>query len=114
MIVFNLKRVCADKGIGEPAKFLRKNGFSTFTSHSLLNYHQPHLQYKHVEKLCLLLRCTPDMLLDWIPDKDAVVAEDHPLQRMKPRVGPSISAQLTELPPEKIEMVRKFLEELKK
>jgi len=115
MLVVNLKRVFADKGIGEPRKFLVKNGFSSFVAHELLNNVQPHFKYKHVEKLCVLLKCTPDALLDWIPDKDAGIDDAHPLQKLKVRGDrQSITAKLNELSPEGIEKVRGFLDELKK
>src|SRR6266496_5849896 len=98
MLTLNLQRVCADKGIGAPRKFLLKNGFSSFVAHGLLNYEQPHLRYKHVEKLCVLLKCTPDVLLDWVPDKDETVGDDHPLQKLKVRRDrQSITAELNEL-----------------
>lgn len=115
MLILNLQRVCADKGIGAPRKFLLKNGFSSFVAHGLLNNVQPHLKYKHVEKLCVLLKCTPDTLLDWIPDKDETISEEHPLQKLKVRKDrQSITAELNELSPEGIEKVRGFLGELKK
>ena len=113
MLRLNLQRVCADKGIGAPRKFLIKNGFSSFIAHKLLNGSQPHFQYKHMEKLCLLLRCTPDALLDWVPEKDASLAVDHPLQKLRAKKDEaSIMAQLNELSPEGIEKVRGFLKEM--
>lgn len=36
-----------------------------------------------LEKLCILLRCTPNDFCEWIPDKDVQLDSEHPLQKLK-------------------------------
>lgn len=33
--------------------------------------------------MCLLLKCTPNDLMAWIPDKDVQYEDDHPLNELR-------------------------------
>lgn len=41
------------------------------------------IRLDHLEKLCLLLNCTPNDLLRFSPDKNQVVPETHALHQLK-------------------------------
>ncbi len=37
----------------------------------------------HMELICKALFCQPNDLLQWMPDKNEILADNHPLQKMK-------------------------------
>ncbi|MEO6049724.1 MAG: helix-turn-helix domain-containing protein [Pyrinomonadaceae bacterium] len=65
--------------IEHPYAFLVKNGFIPQTATNMANSRVGHVKPKQIERLCLLLNCTPNDLFDWRPDKDSVVPDTHAL-----------------------------------
>ncbi len=103
MLYFNPKRVFALRGIPNPLTYLMKNGFGRGTANNLLNHMNRSVKYEHLERLCLLLRCTPNDLYDWRPGKDAAVAADHPLQALTRKAAKSPMEYMKELPLETLD-----------
>ncbi len=81
MLYFNVKIMCRLRGIPVPYSWMTRNGISPGTAQKLLNGMHRSLPLDVVEKLCDLLRCTPNDLLSWKPNGNE--AADYPLQALK-------------------------------
>lgn len=114
MLYLNILKVCVNKGIDDPKHWLLKNGFSRVATARLLDTRsQESFNYESLEKLCLLLYCTPNDLITWQPKADAAIPANHPMLKLKDaRIGASISSKLKTMSLEKIATVQKLLDEL--
>ncbi len=83
MIIINFKRIFKIKGINKPFTYLTSVGFSGNFASKVKNNRVRRLELKELEKLCLLLNCTPNDLYEWVPDDDIQVAEDHELHKIR-------------------------------
>lgn len=79
MIKYNFNRVFKARGIDKPFTYLTKAGFSDNFATKIKNDKIKRLGLKELEKLCILLRCTPNDIYEWNPDDDSQVDKDHPL-----------------------------------
>lgn len=99
--------------IENPYRFLVQNGFNYHTAGNLLRNERDSLSYKHLEKLCLLLHCTPNDLFVWKKPKDVSIAEHHPLHQLKPKPQDiNVLEKLRKLPLDKLEQIKQFIKEL--
>lgn len=113
MLYLDLRRIFAQKGINNPLRYLAGNGFSHHTAHRLLHSEARMVHLKHLEKLCLLLNCNLNDLMAWHPDGNTPVPKTHPIQKLRRGpIPPNISHNLQQLPPEQLEQVRRFIENL--
>lgn len=111
MLELNLKRIFKARGIDMPYKFLVKNGFVPFTAHKYKNGKVEHMRLDHIEKLCILLNCTPNELFEWTPDDLLDDRKDNPLQKIRKRDKKlEISKILSRMSLEKLEEVEKMLQ----
>ncbi len=83
MLYYNLHPIFKLRGIDRPHTFLRKNGFSAFTSQTLVHGNSRTMRLDHLERLCKILICEPTDLLTWIPEKHEALPETHPLHGLK-------------------------------
>lgn len=114
MLQLNLRQLITDRGISNPDQYLVKSGFTYYATHRLLNNKVEHLSFKHTEKLCLLLNCSINELFTWQPTENIQISNDHPLQKLKPKqTGKTISEHLKELPLNKLEEVKNYIEQIK-
>ncbi|HEY0427404.1 MAG TPA: helix-turn-helix transcriptional regulator [Pyrinomonadaceae bacterium] len=115
MLVFNMRRVFALRGIDKPFMFLTKNGFASSTASNMLQFYPVVFKIKSLEKLCLALNCTPNDLFEWRDDKDDALHEKHALNNLrKAAVTAKLSDIVRDLPLEKMSEVETFLENLQK
>lgn len=113
MLHFNLKQIISQRGITNPNQLLIKYGFTPYTASRLLNNKVAGLSNEQLEKVCLALRCTPNDVYAWQKPADGNIAKDHPLHALVPKPQSiNMIQQLQELPLEKLEAVRKFIEEM--
>jgi DNA-binding Xre family transcriptional regulator len=112
MLYLNLKQIISQRGIANPNQLLVKNGFTAYTASRILNNHVSGLSNEQLEKLCLVLRCTPNDLYGWEKPSDANIPPDHPLHKLMPKPESlDMVKKLQDLPLEKLEAIRKFIEE---
>ncbi len=83
MLVYNFDRVFKAKGIERPFTFLCKAGFSTNFATRVKNNQVKQLRMSILERLCEALKCTPNDLMEWRPDKDAEISGTHPLEELR-------------------------------
>ena len=78
MLTFNFKRVFKARGIEKPFSYLVKAGYSDSFATRVVNSKIERMNLKDVEALCGMLNCTPNDILEWIPDKNEKNTENHP------------------------------------
>jgi len=83
MIIYRFDRIFKARGIDKPFALLQKAGFSANFSSKIKNSRVSRLSLKQIERLCLLLKCTPNDLMAWIPDKDEHYSDNHPLNELR-------------------------------
>ncbi len=110
MLQLNLKRIFKARGIFEPYKFLVQSGFVPFTAHKYKNGSVAHMRIDHIEKLCVLLNCTPNDLFEWVPSDLLEDRADHPLQRIRRREKKiEINKLLEKFSLEKLEEIQELI-----
>jgi DNA-binding Xre family transcriptional regulator len=83
MLTYNLSRIFKSRGINRPTTFFLKLGFSSGTASKYANSKMNSLYLYSIEKICVLLNCTPNDLLEWTPDKAEDDNKNHPLYNLK-------------------------------
>lgn len=113
MLHFDLVNMLRHREIENPYRFLVKNGFNYHTAGHLLRNERDSLSYKNLEKLCILLKCTPNDLFVWQKPKDVLGLENHPLHQLKPKPqSVNVTQKLQELSLDKLEQVKQFIKDL--
>lgn len=79
MINFNFERVFKARGIDKPFTYLIKAGFSDNFATKIKNNRVKRIGLKELEKLCIILRCTPNDFYQWTPDANDKSYSEHPL-----------------------------------
>ena len=82
MLRYNFSRIFRAKGIVKPGPFLMEKGFKRNTAFKIARNEVHELSNNHLEKLCIILCCTPNDLLEWRPEKNIEVPEEHPIRKM--------------------------------
>lgn len=115
MLYLNLQAIFEAKGIDNPANFLWKNGFTRHTAHNLLYNKSEGINFKHLEKLCLILNCTPNDIFNW-QNKHKLLNEDaHPLKQIKKEKSKgNLSLKLRAMSVDKLNELHNFLDDLSK
>jgi DNA-binding Xre family transcriptional regulator len=94
---------------------LRKSGFSPYSASQITNEKVKVLDLKHLERLCLLLNCTPHDLLEWVPDTKLTEPNKFELSKLiRERKVVILSEELKGLPLDKLEEIHRFIEEKKR
>jgi DNA-binding Xre family transcriptional regulator len=114
MLVFNVSRVLALRGIDAPFAFLVKIGLTRSIAFNLTNYVVANLKIAHLEKICRALNCTPNDLFEWRADEANALGENHALNGLK-RNKPArqVSRILKDIPVDKLERAEELLNQLK-
>ncbi len=79
MIQYNFQRLFTIKGIIKPFAFLVKAGFSHNFATKVKNNRVNRLNLDLLERLCIALNCSPNDLMEFIPDNDKQLNPNHPL-----------------------------------
>ncbi len=101
------------RGIKNPVAFMIKNGINRSRASNLYRGNVAFVKLEHLEKLCSLLRCTPNDLLSWTPDTRTTIDKDHPLQALNREGRAKNLTELTaKLPLEKLSQLESIIQEL--
>ena len=71
------------RGIKNPYTLLVKAGISSHSASDLLKSNVRGMRLDHLEKVCILLNCTPNDLLVWKKDTDTSLSEKHALNTLR-------------------------------
>jgi DNA-binding Xre family transcriptional regulator len=112
MLQYNFSRVFNIRGIERPFTFLRKAGFSEQFASRIKNNKVRRLNMEQLERLCLLLKCTPDDLMEWVPENNSEVSDQHPINKLtRTDHVTNLVRSLHEVPLEKMEKIEKLIRE---
>jgi DNA-binding Xre family transcriptional regulator len=110
MLLLNIKNILKARGIEQAYTFLVKSGFVPFTAHKYKNSKVEHIRLDHIERLCILLNCTPNELFEWIPNDLMDDRPNHPLQKIRRRDKRlDLHKMIANIPVDKFEEVEKLL-----
>jgi len=114
MLYFNLKRLLDLRGVERPYSWLVQNGFVPQTATRWAKNEIGYVRPEQMERLCLLLNCTPNDLFDWREDNKTVVHDAHALRTLK-REAParSVADMTRDIPADKLEKLGEMLNDLK-
>nr|WP_321450219.1 helix-turn-helix transcriptional regulator [uncultured Carboxylicivirga sp.] len=83
MLIYRFDRIFKARGIANPFSYLRNAGFSDTLASRIKNNKVLRLNMNHLEKLCILLKCTPNDLMAWVPDSNTTIDDNHPLNSLR-------------------------------
>ena len=111
MIRFNFTRVFVARGIERPYSFLRKAGISGSFSSRISKNEVARMNVSNLERLCMILHCTPNDLLEWTPEKDFDPTKKHPLDAIKnTNTMINISNSLISIPADKLAEIESLIQ----
>jgi hypothetical protein len=113
MLIYNLRRVLALRGIDKPHAFLVKNGFPPSSASNMLSFYPVVFKVKALEKLCIALNCTPNDLFEWRASGDSVIPENHSLKTLVKEKASPIAEMVKDLPVEKLSELEAIINGLK-
>ncbi len=103
MLRYSFKRIFDARAIVSPYKFIKGLGFSDTFAAKVSKDRVKLLRLENLEQVCTALFCTPNDLMEWIPDENSSLSKDHPLQKMKRQEQIiNISKALAEVPIEEL------------
>ena len=79
MLKIDVERHCRLRGLTSSAAYLRSIGFSFWVSNKLVSDKINSISLYDLEMLCKAFKCTPNDLLEWVPDTKEENTPDHPL-----------------------------------
>jgi len=110
MLTFNFNRVFKARGVERSFSYLCEQGYSPNFASRIKNNRGKQLKLDDLEKLCLLLRCTPNDLLEWKPAASLENPESHPLGALlRDKQLEQLNQLLHNLPLDKLEQVDAFI-----
>lgn len=113
MLVFNPNRMFALRKIDRPHTTLVKNGFAKSSATNLINFYSRRVTIEHIQKLCLLLNCTPNDLFEWRATTNEKLDENHALNSLKRAdKSESLTDIIQKIPVEKLPQIDDLLRDL--
>lgn len=112
MLLYNFDRIFKARGISMASTYLKKNGFSDGFATKIKYNRVKVLRLRELERLCLLLKCTPNDFLEWTPDDKYGVDSDHPLYEIqKTDKVIDITKILSSVPLDKLDEIEQMINE---
>jgi DNA-binding Xre family transcriptional regulator len=111
MLKFNITNITTLRGITKPYKFFVQNGFSSTYATKLVKNDVRSIELGHLEKICTILKCTPNDIIQWIPGEDNQDPQ-HPLISLK-REDSKINDMMKNMPIDKLKNIENFILSLK-
>jgi len=110
MIRLNLDRIFRIKGIERKYNYLMSLGFSNSYAHSLSTNKVNSIAFDKLEILCRDFNCTPNDVLEFVPNTNEKLPKDHALWSLrKTEAIEEVNKLLHDLPMEKIEELYRVL-----
>lgn len=113
MLKLNLARLFELRGIRKPIAFLKQHGLKTGMAFYVYHNKQKSLKPMLIEKLCWILKCTPNDLFQWSPDSKEEDTETHPLLALKHEEEIDLANITEDIPIDKLKEFQKGVKELK-
>lgn len=88
MLKYNIKALCTARGITKPVGHLIKSGINSQMASLLIRNKLAAIKPAILEKLCIHLNCTPNDLMEWIPEENTN-SQNHPLSPLQRKQLPA-------------------------
>lgn len=112
MLQYNFDRIFKARGIEKRFTYLHRSGFSENFAAKISKNRVIKIRLQDMEKLCILLRCTPNDFFEWIPTSENDVEKDHPINDIrKPEKIVDITKTLNSVPINKLEKIEQLIRE---
>jgi len=110
MLKYNFTRIFKAKAIYRPFTFLKKAGFSDNFASKVKNNRVNRLNLDLLERLCECFGCTPNDLMEWVPNDDHIITAKHPLNELRrTEKVHDLTMSLNSLPLSKLEEIEKLI-----
>ena len=110
MLKYNFDRVFKARGIEKRYTYLKRGGFGEHLASRINRNEVAQLRLKEIEKLCLLLRCTPNDLFEWEPDDSHEYDSDHPMHKIRKRDKiTDLTRTLNSIPLDKLDEIEELI-----
>lgn len=114
MLKYNIKHLLEARGITKPLAYLTKGGITYQMAHNLINNKVAAIKPAVIEKLCTHLNCTPNDLMEWIPEQNTNT-QNHPLETLMHKQLPQhLQTIVADIPVNKLKQFEEKMLELKK
>ena len=114
MLKYNLKRLITNRAVLQPVGYLNKFGMTKQTASRIVGGRFATLKLSQLENLCIAFHCTPNDLLEYIPD-DKIKTKDHPLTTLiRNEQTKKVMDILNDVPIDKLADFTNKMDELKK
>lgn len=111
MLSINAGRVFKLRGLSGYLIRLVRAKISRRTARGFLDGSAVNIRLKHLEKMCLMLNCTPNDLFDWKPDEEINPPESHALYSLQRNEEIKLfSEKLKDVPIEKLAELNEIIE----
>ena len=112
MLTYNFSRIFRARGVERPFSYLKQAGFPDHLSSRINNNKVTKLTLGNMERLCLLLKCTPNDFFEWVPDHNGQVDKDHPILRIQRTEKIfDLTRTLNDVPLEKLDEIEQLIKE---
>ena len=113
MIKLNIERMIRMRGHSNPLRYLQEQGFPYRVCYFMLKGSVTLIKFNQLEKLCRLLHCTPNDLLEWTPKEETPEELSLPLAKLLRRgtYSPLVGA-IQGIPPSKLDKALELLKKL--
>jgi DNA-binding Xre family transcriptional regulator len=112
MLRYHFERILKARGIDRPYAYLTNRGIHNHLASCIRKNSVPSMTLKNLEKLCLLLHCTPNDLMEWAPDDERSADKKQPLNRLRKRDELfDMNRSLNSIPLDKLEEIGKYIDE---
>lgn len=110
MLQYNFDRMFKARGVERPYTYMIHSGFGSNLATRMRRNQVRSVRLETLERICLLLRCTPNDVMEWTPDDQD--DKDHPLNRLRRTESKvvDITRSLNALPMDKLEEISKFID----
>jgi DNA-binding Xre family transcriptional regulator len=113
MLYLNFARIFKLRGIRFPHAQLKKMGYSGAYATKLGNNRIVEMNMQRLEKFCIDFNCTPNDIVQFLPNKSAPIPKDHALnQLIREDLTQEIDALINALPVEKIHQLRDIIKNM--
>jgi succinate dehydrogenase flavin-adding protein (antitoxin of CptAB toxin-antitoxin module) len=112
MLRYNFERAVKARGIDRVYSYFLNHGIETHLASKIRQNKVTRMNPDSLEKVCLILRCTPNDIMEWVPDNKQAADMNQPLQTLRRNDKlVDLTRSLNALPLEKIEAVGRFIDE---
>ncbi len=112
MLRYNFERAVKARGIDQVYRYFLNRGVETHLASKIRQNKVTRMHPDSLEKVCLILRCTPNDIMEWVPDNKQAADTNQPLQALRRNDKlVDLTRSLNALPLDKIEEVGRFIDE---